>query len=157
MKKLLFSLAVIFLLAGCSSEFEGISPEEYIAQNNLNATLIGDDLYIVIHEQGNELNPDLEDVIDYDFVGRLANTADVFFEQEGLIDQLKNQIPGLRIGLQEIGEGGEATIIVPPALGFGPNDFGNIPGKSVLVYDVKINKVNKSVATVDEYLSLIHI
>lgn len=152
LNKLIFAFGLALFLVGCSGEYDGISPEEYITQNNLDAQLIGEDLYIVIHEQGSEEKPTLEDVIEFDFIARLANTGEVFSDQDGFTDQVKNQIPGLRIGLQELGVGGEATIIIPPSLGFGPENFGNIPGKSVVVYDVKINKVNKSVATIDEYI-----
>lgn len=50
-------------------------------------------------------------------------------------------IPGWDEGLLLLKEGEEAKFIIPPHLGYGPNGIGPIPGNSILVFDVKLSKV----------------
>lgn len=50
-------------------------------------------------------------------------------------------IPGWDEGLQLMREGEEARFIIPPHLGYGPNEMGPIPGNSILIFDVKMDKI----------------
>jgi FKBP-type peptidyl-prolyl cis-trans isomerase len=45
-------------------------------------------------------------------------------------------IPGWDLGLVGMKVGGRRQLIIPPELAYGPNDYGPIPGNSVLVFTV---------------------
>ncbi|KAL7519478.1 hypothetical protein ACHAWF_000242, partial [Thalassiosira exigua] len=47
-------------------------------------------------------------------------------------------IKGWTEGLKLLRIGSKARFIIPPSLGYGPNDYGPIPGNSTLIFDVEI-------------------
>lgn len=47
-------------------------------------------------------------------------------------------IDGFDEGLAGVRVGGKRQIIVPPSLGYGPYDYGPIPGNSILVFSVEV-------------------
>jgi len=150
-KYFLYLVLLSFMVSSCSSEFDGISPQEYIKSKNLEATELSNGVYIVIHEPGNEVRANLEDYIEVDYVGRLAKNDLVFSSADDFRAIMGNLIAGWFIGLQEIGEGGSATLIIPPNVAYGDNTIGTIPGKSVLVFDIDLKNIFKE-STVDEYI-----
>ena len=52
-------------------------------------------------------------------------------------------IQGWDQGVVGMKVGGKRKLIVPPSLGYGPNDYGPIPGNSTLVFEVELLKVQK--------------
>lgn len=151
MKHFFILVGLVFLISSCGKEFNGLSPLEYVTQENLDATELENGVFIVIHEQGNDIKPGLDDVIVADYRGFLPDNGETFDENNDTQALLGSLIGGWYIGLKEIGEGGSVTLIIPPSMGYGDDDFGPIPGKSTLVFDIDLKKVFKP-TTVEGYI-----
>lgn len=96
-------------------------------------------LYIFIEKEGGEAKPTVHDYITIFYAGRLTND----FKFDGTDEEpttflLGNLIEGWKEGIPYIGKGGKVKLIIPPYLGYGPNDNGEIPGNSVLVFDIEL-------------------
>jgi peptidylprolyl isomerase len=76
------------------------------------------------------------------YVLRLAAQPDSIFDQSASVTVVPGSgslIPGFEQGVVGMKEGGERLLIVPPQLGYGPNDYRDIPGGSTLLFDITAN------------------
>ena len=116
--------------------------KDYIAKNNLNARKSDTGLYYVIDEPGTGEQPSITSNVTVAYKGYF--TSGKIFDQskpEGINFNLQKVIKGWTEGIQYFKEGGSGVLLVPAHLGYG-NGRPGIPGGSVLVFDVKLIKVN---------------
>ncbi len=146
MRYLILLIVVVSFLPSCAKRKAEQQAEEddqiiqqFIVTNNLNATKTETGLYVVIENPGNGANcSGFSDV-------RVAYTG--YFPGGGVFDQseaqgitlnLANVIQGWHEGIPYFKEGGIGTLLIPSALGYGPNGTVGIPPNSVLVFDIEL-------------------
>ena len=144
-----FALTVLTLfLSGCSKENNSAAQleadkmliEQYITDNNLNATPTGSGLYIVIDAPGNGKTPNRNSTISIVYSGyRLDGFV---FDETGnnpATLQLSGVIEGWKEGIPYFKEGGRGKLLVPSKLGYGTNSpSSDIPPNTVLVFDIEL-------------------
>ena len=116
--------------------------KDYIAKNNLDAQKSNTGLYYVITESGSGKQPTAISDVRVAYKGYFTSVK--IFDQskpEGIDFGLNDVIKGWTEGIQYFKEGGSGMLLVPAHLGYG-NGRPGIPGGSVLVFDVKLIKVN---------------
>lgn len=137
MKNLFLFLLVMISIASCSDEYDGLTVEEYIAENNLNTTELAEGVHIVIHEPGDSNKPNVNSNVVVSYTGTLPN-GDEFDSSERSTFNLGGLIRGWQIGLVEIGIGGSCTLIIPPSAGYGNDKRDGIPRNSPLVFEMAL-------------------
>lgn len=155
MKHILATLVALTLFISCSSgEKEPQKTDytvenekeivDYIAKNKLTAEKSDSGLYYVINEPGTGAQPTATSTVTVAYKGYYTN-GKTFDEskEEGLTFGLNQVIKGWTEGIPYFKEGGSGILLIPSHLGYGSYDHSGIPGGSVLVFDVKLIKVNK--------------
>jgi FKBP-type peptidyl-prolyl cis-trans isomerase len=116
---------------------------DYIAAKNLTATKTGTGLYYVVTEQGTGAQPTANSNVTVAYKGYYTN-GNVFDQSkpEGITFGLQQVIKGWTEGIPFFKEGGSGILLIPAHLGYGSFDYSGIPGGSVLIFDIKVIKVN---------------
>lgn len=118
---------------------------EYLAEEGIeNAIQTDTGLYYVIEEEGTGEHPTSTDNVTVVYKGYLTNG--VVFDQSnevGYTDTLTNLIQGWQEGIPYFKEGGSGKLFIPSRLGYGNEDRVNIPGGSVLIFDIELSSINK--------------
>ncbi|KQB39228.1 FKBP-type peptidyl-prolyl cis-trans isomerase [Flavobacterium aquidurense] len=157
MKYLLTSFLALTLFISCNGdkEIDKQEPEkdytvendkeitDYIAKNKLAAVKSESGLYYVINEPGTGKQPTATSNVTVAYKGYYSN-GNVFdkSKDEGLSFGLNQVIKGWTEGITYFKEGGNGILLVPSRLGYGSFDNNGIAGGSVLIFDVKLIKVN---------------
>ncbi len=96
-------------------------------------------IFYKIIDSGTGKKPTACSSVNISYVGKLVDSLGRQFDSTNNINlPLEGLIPGLRDGVPLIREGGQIWLYVPPTLGYGPNDYGPIPGNSILYFKVKL-------------------
>ena len=111
--------------------------EEYVSDNDLNTIVLDQGVHIVIHEPGSDIKPNLDSEVTINYIGKLTNELG-FDRGVGVTFELDMLIQGWQIGLQELGEGGSCTLVIPSEAAYGNSQVGVIPPNSPLVFDIDL-------------------
>ena len=116
---------------------------DYIAKNKLTATKTESGLYYVINEAGTGAQPTATSNVTVAYKGYFTN-GNVFDQSDasGISFGLNQVIKGWTEGIPYFKEGGSGILLIPSSLGYGNNSTGPIPGGSVILFDIKLIKVN---------------
>ncbi|WP_428229854.1 FKBP-type peptidyl-prolyl cis-trans isomerase [Flavobacterium sp.] len=153
MKYLLSAFFAMTLFISCSSDKEPQKTDytvenekeitDYIAKNKLTATRSDSGLYYIINEPGTGAKPTATSNVTVSYRGYYTNGK--IFDQStaaGISFGLNQVIKGWTEGIPYFKEGGSGALLIPSHLGYGPYDYNGIPGGSVLIFDIKLIKVN---------------
>ena len=101
--------------------------------------------YEIIAEGDTKIKANSEDSVEIYYTGKLID-GKVFDESKAkpITFPLNGVVPGIKEGLQLIGQGGKIVLYITDNLAYGEYDIPSIPAGSRLIFDVEIVKVNKS-------------
>ncbi|MFK8163213.1 MAG: FKBP-type peptidyl-prolyl cis-trans isomerase [Lewinella sp.] len=98
----------------------------------------------IIHEQGDGPRPKQGQAVKVNYLGLLVNDGTLFDDSltKGRSFRFRlgigEVIPGWDEGIDLLRVGDEATLFLPPKLGYGNAKKGNIPGNSELMFYVEV-------------------
>lgn len=157
MKKLLAAVFTLTLFISCNStekETPATPPKDYTAENNkeitdyltknnLTATKTESGLYYIINEPGDGAKPTASSNVTVAYKGYFTN-GKVFDQSKdaGISFGLNQVIKGWTEGIPYFKEGGSGVLLIPAHLGYQSASIPGIPAGSVLLFDVKLIKVN---------------
>ena len=142
-------ILVIALFASCSDDEQTNYIEkndneiiEYIETYNLDAKKSSTGLYYVIDEPGTGKEANPNSYVNVSYKGQFIN-GDVFDETDsnGIYLHLQQVILGWAEGISYFKEGGSGKLLIPAHLAYGNSSNGNIPGGSVLIFDIELIEV----------------
>lgn len=112
--------------------------QAYISTNSITATQHCSGVFYNIETIGTGKSPNPCSNISFKYKGYLTNGT-VFDQQTTPVDySLGGLVPAWRNVLPLIKAGGRMVIYVPPSLGYGSQDYGSIPGNSILIFEVDL-------------------
>lgn len=116
---------------------------DYIAANKLIAQKSSTGLYYVIKEPGTGAQPTATSNVTVAYKGYFTS-GKVFDESgdAGISFGLNQVVKGWTEGIPYFKEGGNGILLVPSHLGYGSYARGPIPGGAVILFDIKLIKVN---------------
>ena len=149
MKNTLIALTLILFMSCSKDEVKSYTAENdqeiqtYLSENNLNAQKSSSGLYYIIDNTGTGKNPITTDRVKVAYKGYYSNGT-VFDEssEEGISFNLLDVIIGWTEGITYFNEGGSGKLLIPSHLAYGSNDYKEIPGGSVLIFDIELIYVN---------------
>lgn len=111
----------VTLTAAQQLEYDINLIDEYLAENHIDAIKLENGVRYVITKQGEGPPPSKENCIRILYTGIGLQKTEPFDSNTttGLKMPFKSAIPGMQIGLKQIGVGGKITIYIPSGLGYG--------------------------------------
>ena len=131
----------------------------YVNENKIKATPDEEGLYIIVNKKGNGQKVEIGRQVAINYTGRLLNgkvfdtSLESVAKENEIYDSRRPYEPlSYRVGEQSLIRGWEKgiinqpagsklTLIIPSALGYGPQDLGIIPANSSLIFDIEIVSV----------------
>ena len=124
-------------IAAPSSEVDTL--RAYLTANSITATEDSRGFFYTINSAGTT-KPTVCNTITFNYVGKLTNGTQ-FDSANNIIYPLYNLIVGWQEGIPLIGTGGSITLYLPPSLGYGNVDYGDIPANSILIFNIDLTAV----------------
>ncbi len=122
--------------------------EKFLAENKKRPTVIttASGLQYEIIHQGTGPKPTLEDKVTCHYIGKFLNGID--FDNSVARNKpetfsVSGVIKGWTEALLMMSKGSKLKLYVPYHLGYGVGDYNNIPGGSVLVFDMELLEITK--------------
>lgn len=142
--RLWIGVAAVVLAAGglawAGTQGAQASPAAFLADNAKASGVITTEsgLQYKVLEDGTGSSPTTSDVALVGYKGTLLD-GKTFDENPQTAMPVDGVVPGFSEGLQKMKKGGKYRLWIPPQLGYGDQQAGEIPPGSVLVFDVTLH------------------
>lgn len=137
-------LLFLFVWAACGKDDpEKIAERDrekilkYIRENDIDAIEHESGVFYQITREGTGAHPTINSMVKITYTGKLLD-GKVFDSGYSWSTYLRNTILGWQIGIPLFKRGGAGILIVPSGLGYGEWPRANIPGNSVLVFEIEL-------------------
>ncbi len=128
---------------------ESTDREVYLKKHHIKTKPTKDGLYFISKKAGHGPHPKAGELVTVNYTGYLLNGKkfDSSYDRKKPFQFTigKHQvIQGWDEGIALMRKGGTATLIVPSKLAYGPRGVGPIPAFSTLIFDVKLENIQKA-------------
>ncbi len=114
--------------------------QDFLSANNISATQHPSGIFYLIEEEGTGGGPNQFATVIVKYQGRLLDGT-VFDETKGdktAQFNLNGTVRGFQVAVTLLQRNGKGTFYIPSGLGYGRFDQGDIPGNSVLIFDIEL-------------------
>jgi FKBP-type peptidyl-prolyl cis-trans isomerase FkpA len=124
--------------------------DNFLDGSGLDAVKDPSGVRMVITKLGSGLPALITDSVDVDYAGSLFATGAQFEtgNTKGIVD---SYIYGWKYALTTLPSGSEATVYIPSVYAYGNSDQAKIPANSILVFNIKFNKVMLTQAQITQF------
>ena len=142
-------LVALIMFSSCGKKKARVKAEEndadivsYLAENNITATKTESGLYYVIDSTTTGNKPSSNAYVTVAYKGYYLDKT-VFDESSsnGTSFNLQSVIAGWTEGIPYFPEGAKGKLFIPAHLGYGLKDYNDIPGGSVLIFDIHLIEI----------------
>ncbi|MBR9919468.1 MAG: peptidylprolyl isomerase [Bacteroidetes bacterium] len=138
---LLFACSFVFASCGKEQLEKDVTKiQKYLDDKGLNAQSTDSGLHYIIEDEGTGTeHPTASSDVTVYYTGSFLDGS--YFDASNgtpVTFNLQNVIQGWREGIPLFKKGGKGKLFIPSDLGYGPNDYGPIPGKSILIFDIEL-------------------
>jgi FKBP-type peptidyl-prolyl cis-trans isomerase len=147
LKKIVFTLLTLFVLAGCRTYSDDDKQNfdkqinEYLKSKNIVCKRSDSGLYYKIIEQGSGNSIRFQDIVTFKYEGRLINGKMFDNQKEPIEFKVRDLIGAWKEIMLELKPGAKAFLVAPPQLGYGDHKLDDIPQNSILIYEIEITDV----------------
>ncbi len=144
MKRILLFSLLLLVFGSCKKDKETQAEkddkiiQQYLNDNDLEATKHASGLYYHITKEGSGYHPTIGYTVRVIYKGWLTNGT-VFDESATPLDiGLSSVIRGWQIAVPMLKPGGKGTFYIPSGLAYGESSPGSIPPNSVLIFNIEL-------------------
>lgn len=118
---------------------EAAAVAAYASANSIVGTTHSSGVYYQVTVPGTGITPTPNNSVSVKYTGKLLNGTTFDSQVTSPVTfALSGTIPGFQIGLQQVAKGGTVKFIVPSSLAYGCSGTTNIPGNSILYFEVQL-------------------
>lgn len=110
---------------------------DYVKNSGMTFKTTASGLQYAVKTEGTGDSPKNGDVCKCNYVGKFMD-GKIFDQNKNMDMPIGGMIPGFNEALMMMKKGGKATFLIPPAIGYGEQGQGPIPGNSPLVFEVEL-------------------
>lgn len=112
--------------------------DNYLAENNIDATVDPSGLRYVINEPGQGASANVDDTIIVGYEGKFLENGEVFDQNDSTEFPLNRLIQAWQIGIPLIQVGGSMTIYAPSGLCYGASSRPGIPANANMIFNLNL-------------------